>query len=57
MGKLFIKSASIKSNKDIKPLLTNDDLYKPLSEFKWKDASQSEVHQNSIKYYKKKYAF
>ena len=56
MGKLFIKSASIKSNKDIKPLLTND-LYKPLSEFKWKDASQSEVHQNSIKYYKKKYAF
>ncbi len=33
-----------------------DELYKPLSDFSWKDASPAEIHQNSIRAYKK-YAF
>ncbi len=61
MGKLLINKRLIKSDKEVKSekisLDNGNSLYKPLSDFKWKDASQAELHQNSIKSYTKKYAF
>ncbi|GEM_PF-4640072 len=61
MGKLLINKRLIKSDKEVKSKkisIDNDNgLYKPLSDFKWKDASQTELHQNSIKAYTKNYAF
>lgn len=51
-GKATSKNTSHSSaevNKDL-------GLYKPIDAFKWKDAPQAEIHQNSIDAYKK-YAF
>ncbi|MEN9442540.1 MAG: hypothetical protein RLZ33_2617 [Bacteroidota bacterium] len=59
MGKFSINKSSkstSESNENTSKNVSKTDLYKPISEFKWKDASQAEIHQNSIKVYKK-YAF
>lgn len=58
MGKSLIKKL------EQEPVITvtdststkKDELYKPIADFSWKDASPAEIHQNSIDAYKK-YAF
>lgn len=61
MGKLMVKNTTPKKKTGIKDTTIDinsaeNGLYKPLDDFKWKDASQVEIHQNSIEAYKK-YAF
>jgi hypothetical protein len=60
MGFILKKSnkcvdVSIKSEK-VKVTFDENKLYKPISEFKWKDASPAEVHQEAIPHYGKRFA-
>jgi len=59
MGKLLTKKPAIKKAEAIgstSSTAKKEELYKPISDFSWKDASRAEIHQNSINAYKK-YAF
>jgi len=56
MGKLLTNKTSkkaVNSSNSSNPSTVKIELYKPISDFAWKDAPRAEIHQNSIKAYKK----
>jgi len=50
-------SSNLTSKSNKKSSKNKNELYKSISEFKWKDANQTEIHQNSIEAYRKRFSF